>query len=88
MSQENSNLWISKEDGLRTKIDMRRPAVAMAAHHPLAADLAGQAGFDAARAIKGGNNGESIKDYRNGINIVSRRAYNRHRLRRARSACS
>ncbi len=32
---------------LRAKIDVRRPAVAMAAHNPLAAKLAANAGFDA-----------------------------------------
>ena len=32
---------------LRSKIDVHRPAVAMAAHNPLAAKLAAGAGFDA-----------------------------------------
>jgi phosphonopyruvate hydrolase len=32
---------------LRTRLDVNRPAVAMAAHNPLAAKLAAQAGFDA-----------------------------------------
>jgi 2-methylisocitrate lyase-like PEP mutase family enzyme len=32
---------------LRSKLDVRRPAVAMAAHNPLAAKLAASAGFDA-----------------------------------------
>ena len=32
---------------LRAKIDVRRPAIAMAAHNPLAAKLAANAGFDA-----------------------------------------
>lgn len=32
---------------LRAKIDVRRPAIAMAAHNPLAAKLAADAGFDA-----------------------------------------
>jgi phosphoenolpyruvate phosphomutase len=40
------------EDGaraatLRSKLDVHRPAVAMAAHNPLAAKLAASAGFDA-----------------------------------------
>jgi 2-methylisocitrate lyase-like PEP mutase family enzyme len=30
---------------LRSKLDVRRPAVAMAAHNPLAAKLAARAGF-------------------------------------------
>jgi phosphoenolpyruvate phosphomutase len=34
-------------DALRAKIDVRRPAIAMAAHNPLAAKLAANAGFDA-----------------------------------------
>src|SRR5579864_6100805 len=34
-------------DALRVKIDVHRPAVAMAAHNPLAAKLAANAGFDA-----------------------------------------
>jgi phosphonopyruvate hydrolase len=37
----------SKAAALRTKLDVNRPAVAMAAHNPLAAKLAGEAGFDA-----------------------------------------
>src|SRR5436189_1798288 len=32
---------------LRSKLDVHRPAVAMAAHNPLAAKLAARAGFDA-----------------------------------------
>ncbi len=32
---------------LRTKLDVRKPALAMAAHNPLAAKLAATAGFDA-----------------------------------------
>src|ERR1700737_4549977 len=34
-------------DALRAKLDVQRPAVAMAAHNPLAAKLAANAGFDA-----------------------------------------
>src|SRR5580658_4294110 len=34
-------------DALRAKIDVHRPAIAMAAHNPLAAKLAADAGFDA-----------------------------------------
>jgi 2-methylisocitrate lyase-like PEP mutase family enzyme len=34
-------------DALRAKIDVHRPAIAMAAHNPLAAKLAANAGFDA-----------------------------------------
>jgi phosphonopyruvate hydrolase len=37
----------SKVVGLRTKMDVNRPALAMAAHNPLAAKLAANAGFDA-----------------------------------------
>lgn len=36
-----------KADALRAKLDVRRPAIAMAAHNPLAAKLAAEAGFDA-----------------------------------------
>src|SRR5947209_5020381 len=36
---------------LRSKIDVHRPAVAMAAHNPLAAKLAAGAGFDAIGAV-------------------------------------
>ena len=36
-----------KAASLRAKLDVRRPALAMAAHNPLAAKLATQAGFDA-----------------------------------------
>src|SRR5438477_13021041 len=37
----------AKAATLRSKIDVHRPAVAMAAHNPLAAKLAARAGFDA-----------------------------------------
>src|SRR3954470_22455654 len=37
----------AKAATLRSKIDVHRPAVAMAAHNPLAAKLAANAGFDA-----------------------------------------
>ena len=37
----------AKAATLRSKIDVHRPAVAMAAHNPLAAKLAAGAGFDA-----------------------------------------
>src|SRR5437764_12558811 len=37
----------AKAATLRSKIDLHRPAVAMAAHNPLAAKLAAGAGFDA-----------------------------------------
>ena len=37
----------TKAAALRAKLDVRRPALAMAAHNPLAAKLACQAGFDA-----------------------------------------
>lgn len=36
-----------KAHALRTKLDVRKPALAMAAHNPLAAKLAANAGFDA-----------------------------------------
>src|ERR1700722_12909797 len=42
MVQENP-----KAATLRAKLDVRRPALAMAAHNPLAAKLAAHAGFDA-----------------------------------------
>ena len=42
MSPDNS-----KAGALRAKLDVRRPALAMAAHNPLAAKLAARAGFDA-----------------------------------------
>jgi phosphonopyruvate hydrolase len=38
---------MNKYADLRVKLDVRKPAVAMAAHNPLAAKLAAQAGFDA-----------------------------------------
>jgi phosphonopyruvate hydrolase len=38
---------VSKAEALRAKLDVRKPAIAMAAHNPLAASLAAQAGFDA-----------------------------------------
>jgi phosphonopyruvate hydrolase len=38
---------MNKYADLRAKLDVRKPAVAMAAHNPLAAKLAAQAGFDA-----------------------------------------
>jgi phosphonopyruvate hydrolase len=37
----------SKAGALRAKLDVRKPALAMAAHNPLAAKLAADAGFDA-----------------------------------------
>src|SRR3954462_7593080 len=36
-----------KAQALRAKLDVRKPAIAMAAHNPLAAKLAASAGFDA-----------------------------------------
>src|SRR5438045_9687321 len=42
MAQDNP-----KAATLRAKLDVRKPALAMAAHNPLAAKLAAQAGFDA-----------------------------------------
>src|SRR3954462_207041 len=36
-----------KAQALRAKLDVRKPAIAMAAHNPLAAKLAANAGFDA-----------------------------------------
>ena len=36
-----------KARALRAKLDVRKPAIAMAAHNPLAAKLAANAGFDA-----------------------------------------
>jgi len=36
-----------RASGLRAKLDVGKPAIAMAAHNPLAAKLAAQAGFDA-----------------------------------------
>ncbi len=42
-----AKLAASKSEALRAKLDVHRPAVAMAAHNPLAAKLAAQAGFDA-----------------------------------------
>jgi phosphonopyruvate hydrolase len=38
---------VSKAEALRAKLDVGKPAIAMAAHNPLAARLAAQAGFDA-----------------------------------------
>jgi phosphoenolpyruvate phosphomutase len=38
---------VSKAEMLRAKLDVGKPAIAMAAHNPLAARLAAQAGFDA-----------------------------------------
>lgn len=38
---------ITTPDALRAKLDVGRPAIAMAAHNPLAAKLATEAGFDA-----------------------------------------
>ena len=38
---------MTKADALRARLDVGKPAVAMAAHNPLAAKLAAQAGFDA-----------------------------------------
>ena len=37
----------SKSEGLRARLDVHRPSLAMAAHNPLAAKLAADAGFDA-----------------------------------------
>src|SRR3954467_14380674 len=37
----------SKAARLKDRLDVRRPAIAMAAHNPLAAKLAANAGFDA-----------------------------------------
>jgi phosphonopyruvate hydrolase len=37
----------SKPQALRARLDVRKPAIAMAAHNPLAAKLAANAGFDA-----------------------------------------
>ena len=42
MTQRNSKATL-----LRAKLDVRRPALAMAAHNPLSAKLAAEAGFDA-----------------------------------------
>ncbi|WP_270935179.1 phosphonopyruvate hydrolase [Falsiroseomonas oryzae] len=42
MGQDNS-----RAAALRARLDVRRPALAMAAHNPLAAKLAAEAGFDA-----------------------------------------
>ena len=42
MAQDNP-----KAAALRAKLDVRKPALAMAAHNPLAAKLAANAGFDA-----------------------------------------
>lgn len=42
MNQDNT-----KASALRAKLDVYKPALAMAAHNPLAAKLAAQAGFDA-----------------------------------------
>jgi len=42
VSQENA-----RAEALRTKLDVHKPALAMAAHNPLAAKLAAEAGFDA-----------------------------------------
>src|SRR3954462_8413942 len=36
-----------KAQALRAKLDVRKPAIAMAAHNPLAAKVAANAGFDA-----------------------------------------
>jgi phosphonopyruvate hydrolase len=47
MTQKNANEAASRADALRASLDPRRPAVAMAAHNPLAAKLAAEAGFDA-----------------------------------------
>lgn len=47
MSLKNANEPVSRTDALRASLDRRRPAVAMAAHNPLAAKLAAEAGFDA-----------------------------------------
>src|ERR1700757_2908640 len=44
---EHMNQDSAKAATLRSKLDVNRPAVAMAAHNPLAAKLAASAGFDA-----------------------------------------
>src|ERR1700757_2638550 len=46
---EHMNQDSAKAATLRSKLDVNRPAVAMAAHTPLAAKLAAGAGFDAIR---------------------------------------
>jgi phosphonopyruvate hydrolase len=40
-------MQVPRAEGLRAKLDVARPAIAMAAHNPLAAKLATEAGFDA-----------------------------------------
>lgn len=37
----------AKVEALRAKLDVGNPAIAMAAHNPLVAELATEAGFDA-----------------------------------------
>ena len=37
----------TKAETLRARFDVHKPALAMAAHNPLAAKLAAEAGFDA-----------------------------------------
>jgi len=44
---EGHDMTVSQAEALRRKIDPARPAIAMAAHNPLAAKLAIDAGFDA-----------------------------------------
>jgi phosphonopyruvate hydrolase len=41
------SMQVSRAEVLRAKLDIARPAIAMAAHNPLAAKLATEAGFDA-----------------------------------------
>jgi phosphonopyruvate hydrolase len=47
MSGEDANREASKAEALRARLNVDRPAIAMAAHNPLAAKLAAAAGFDA-----------------------------------------
>jgi phosphonopyruvate hydrolase len=47
MSREYVDPVASKAEALRARLDVDRPAIAMAAHNPLAAKLAAEAGFDA-----------------------------------------
>ncbi len=43
-----SRIIRAKADALRAKLDVGKPAIAMAAHNPSAAKLATEAGFNAA----------------------------------------
>jgi phosphonopyruvate hydrolase len=47
MRLEDLNVTPSKAEALRAKLDTHKPAIAMAAHNPLGAKLAIEAGFDA-----------------------------------------